>query len=164
MKRNLGFTLVELVVTLAVLAILVTLAIPSFTSMIQNSRSAALANSMVMGLNAARSEAVKRNVLVDLCPSTDGATCMAAPDWTVGWIVQQNGGAVIQAWAAPDAGAVIVQAGGAAVIQFNGSGRMTLPAAAVTINSQYPNCTGQQQRLLQVSTTGRVSVTRAACP
>ena len=99
MKRNLGFTLVELMVTLAVLVILISIAIPSFMNMIQNSRSAALANSIVIALNVARSEAVKRNALVNLCPSSDGATCMAAPlDWTVGWIAQQNAGAAVQVW------------------------------------------------------------------
>jgi type IV fimbrial biogenesis protein FimT len=164
MKRNLGFSLIELMVTLAVLVILITIAIPSFTSMIQNNRSATLASSLVTALNIARSEAVKRNALVGLCPSSNGATCMAAPDWTVGWIAQQNGGAIIQAWSAPDLGAVITQGGGAAAIQFNGSGRMTAPAAAVTISSRYPSCTGQQQRQIRISITGRVGVTRIACP
>ncbi len=165
MKRNLGFTLVELMVTLAVLVILISIAIPSFMNMIQNSRSAALANSIVIALNVARSEAVKRNALVNLCPSSDGATCMAAPlDWTVGWIAQQNAGAAVQVWGAPDAGAVITQAGGATAIQFDGSGLMRLPAAAVTMTSRYPDCTGQQQRQIQISITGRVSVTRTACP
>ena len=165
MKRNLGFTLVELMVALAVLVILISIAIPSFMNIIQNSRSAALANSIVIALNVARSEAVKRNALVNLCPSSDGATCMALPlDWTVGWIAQQNDGATIQVWDAPDVGALIAQTGGAAAVQFDGSGLMRLPAAAVTINSRYPNCTGQQARQIQISITGRVSVTRVACP
>jgi type IV fimbrial biogenesis protein FimT len=163
MKRNLGFSLIELMVTLAVLVILITVAIPSFTSLIQNSRSAALANSIVIALNVARSEAVKRNALINLCPGNDGSACPG--NWTNGWIVQLNTGATtVQVWDAPDTGAVITQVGGNSTIRFDGSGRMTLPAAAVTINSRYPNCTGQQARQIQISTTGRVSVTRAACP
>lgn len=165
MKRNLGFTLVELMVALAVLVILISIAIPGFMNMIQSSRSAALANSIVIALNVARSEAVKRNALVNLCPSSDGAACMSAsPDWKLGWIAQQNAGATLQVWSAPDTGAVITQTGGGAAIQFDGSGLMRLPAAAVIINSSYPDCTGQQARQIQISTTGRVSVTKAACP
>lgn len=163
MKRNFGFTLIELMVSLAVLVVLISVAIPSFMNLIQNSRSAALANSLVIALNVARSESVKRNALVNLCPSSDGATCMATPDWTAGWIAQQNGGATLQVWGAPDTGAVIAQTGGATTIQFDGSGRMTLPAAAVIFNSRYPNCSGDQARRIRVSTTGRVSVIRTAC-
>lgn len=155
-KQNLGFTLVELMVALAVLAILITIALPSFTNMIQNNRSAALANSIVTALNVARSEAVKRNALVNV---------NSGGDWTNGWVVQLNTGAVtLQTWNAPDVGAVITQVDGNATIQFNGSGRMTLPAAAATINSSYPHCSGQQARQIQIGITGRVGVTQVACP
>jgi type IV fimbrial biogenesis protein FimT len=165
MKRNLGFTLIELMVALVVLVILISIAIPGFMNMIQSSRSGALANSIVIAFNMARSEAVKTNALVNLCPSSDGATCMVAPlDWAIGWIAQQNAGATLQVWDAPDTGAVIAQTGGATAIQFDGSGLMRQPAAAVTIISSYPSCTGQQARLIQISITGRVSVTRTACP
>ena len=156
MKRNLGFTLVELMVALAVLVILIAIALPSFTNMIQSNRSAALANSIVTALNVARSEAVKRNALVNV---------NSGGDWTNGWVVQLNTGAVtLQTWNAPDVGAVITQVGGNATIQFNGSGRMTQPAVAATINSSYPHCSGQQARQIRIGITGRVGVTQVACP
>ncbi|WP_372015317.1 GspH/FimT family pseudopilin [Pseudoxanthomonas sp. 10H] len=87
MSRQRGFTLVELMVTVAVLAILVGLATPSFTSVINSNRLTSQANEFMADLQLARSEAVRRNRTVRLCRSADGATCAAgAGDWT-SWIV-----------------------------------------------------------------------------
>lgn len=75
-----GFTLIELMVTIAVLAIVAVLAAPSFGNLIDRSRLTASANEVVGALQTARMEAVRRNTSVVLCPSTDGATCDGA-DW-----------------------------------------------------------------------------------
>lgn len=71
-----GFTMVELMITVAILAILVALAVPSFTSMINSSRLAAQANELVASLQLARGEAVRRNARVTVCRSTDGTNCI----------------------------------------------------------------------------------------
>ncbi|GAB2621559.1 GspH/FimT family pseudopilin [Lysobacter erysipheiresistens] len=75
-----GFTLVELMITVAVLAIVVTLAAPSFSDLINRNRLTAAANEVVGALQTARMEAVRRNTRVVLCPSTDGTSCSGA-DW-----------------------------------------------------------------------------------
>lgn len=75
-----GFTLVELMITVAVLAIVVTLAAPSFSDLINRNRLIAAANDIVGVMQTARMEAVRRNTRVVLCPSTDGAGCSGA-DW-----------------------------------------------------------------------------------
>ncbi|MFD2425650.1 GspH/FimT family pseudopilin [Ralstonia solanacearum] len=89
--RARGFTLVELVVTIAIVAILVTLAAPSFRSTIQSARTSIEVNSLVNDLQFARSEAIKRGQPVSICVSSDGATCLANSSsnnkWQVGWIV-----------------------------------------------------------------------------
>lgn len=76
-----GFTLVELMVVLIVLAVLVGMAMPSFTQMVNRNRLTAAANEMVASMQIARVEAVRRNMRVALCPSTDGSTCAGA-DWS----------------------------------------------------------------------------------
>lgn len=83
-----GFTLIELMVTIAIAAILLTVGVPSFVSTVQNNRMVASLNDLVTDLNLARSEAVTRGVRVTACRSSDGQTCNTGNgDWSQGWIV-----------------------------------------------------------------------------
>lgn len=66
-SRGAGFTLVELMVTLAVLAILLGIAVPSFQSVIQNNRLDAARNDVLGALNFAKVEAIRRNTSVRFC-------------------------------------------------------------------------------------------------
>jgi type IV fimbrial biogenesis protein FimT len=81
-----GFTLVELMVAIAVLAIVTTVAVPSFNSLVQGNRLISGANQLLSAYQGARSEAIKRSQNVVLCATTDGATCAAKADWT-NWLV-----------------------------------------------------------------------------
>ena len=77
--KELGFTLIELMVTLAMLAILMTVAVPSFTTFQRNAELTSFSNSLLSGINAARGEAMKR-----------GRNAMVVPkdgDWNKGWTV-----------------------------------------------------------------------------
>lgn len=82
-----GFTLTEMMITLVVAAILLSQAVPSFMTMLQDNRIVTQANDLVASLNMARSEAVKRGDRVTVCKSNDNATCTAAGGWQQGWIV-----------------------------------------------------------------------------
>ncbi len=86
MKHSYGLTLIELMVTLAVFAIVTVLAFPGFKLYQQNSNRVSQLNGMVATFNLARSEAVKRNLPVVVCASTDQASCSGSINWTTGWI------------------------------------------------------------------------------
>lgn len=82
-----GFTLIELMVAVLILAILVTIAVPSFNNASLSSKLGGFANDLVAATQLARSEAIKRNVNVTVCASEDGDTCGTSAGWEVGWIV-----------------------------------------------------------------------------
>jgi type IV fimbrial biogenesis protein FimT len=75
-----GFTLIELMVTIALIAILMAVAVPSFVTYQRNSELTSFTNTLLAGLNAARGEAIKRGRNAMVVP-TDGA------DWNNGWVV-----------------------------------------------------------------------------
>jgi type IV fimbrial biogenesis protein FimT len=83
-----GFTLVELAITLVVLAVLIGMASPLFTRLINGNRLTGNANEMITAMQIARSEAVRRNARTFFCHSSDGTSCSAAPagGWD-GWLV-----------------------------------------------------------------------------
>jgi type IV fimbrial biogenesis protein FimT len=83
-----GFTLVELMVTIAVLAIVMSVAIPSFSSLVNNNRLTAQANEILAAVMLARTEAIKQNENMVFCHSSDGVNCSAPPaaGWQ-GWLV-----------------------------------------------------------------------------
>lgn len=97
--KQTGFTLIELMVTIAVLAILLSIAIPSFQNMVLNNRIAAQANQVITAFNYARSEAVKRAAPATVCSTNDGAACAGSKNWSTGWMVfaDANGNGTVDA-------------------------------------------------------------------
>lgn len=92
-----GFTLVELIVTIAVAAILVTVAVPSFRVFVQNSRISTQTNDLISDISLARSEAIKSGANASLCTSTVGTSCDGGGSWTIGrlaWTDTNNNNAL----------------------------------------------------------------------
>lgn len=86
--KNAGFTLIEVIVTMAVIAILAAIAIPSLRGFADSSRVTSATNDLVSALNLARSEAVTRAVNVTVCKSANQTTCeTTGNNWAQGWIV-----------------------------------------------------------------------------
>ena len=89
MKRRRGFTLIELIIVLAIAGILIAIGVPNLAVFLKNSSRTTRLNDLVTALNYARSEAIKRNTAVLVCSSTDGAACANDPSFDSGWIVRQ---------------------------------------------------------------------------
>ncbi|MEN1959065.1 GspH/FimT family pseudopilin [Luteimonas sp. MJ246] len=87
-ERCKGVTLVELLVTIAIVAILVTIGFPSFQSSLRSNRIASANNELIASLSLARSEAVRSVRGGGVCASEDGLSCSGT--WDDGWIVWQD--------------------------------------------------------------------------
>ena len=87
MKQT-GFTLIELMVTLAVVAIVAGIAAPSFSDMMQDNRLITSSNELLGGIALTRSEAIKRGERVVICQSSNSTSCGGnSSNWHQGWIV-----------------------------------------------------------------------------
>jgi type IV fimbrial biogenesis protein FimT len=84
---NRGLTLIELMVTLAVTAVVLGAGIPNAARLIASNQLTASTNDLVRHMHLARSEAVKRGDPVSVCASFDGEVCANTHEWGAGWIV-----------------------------------------------------------------------------
>jgi type IV fimbrial biogenesis protein FimT len=153
-----GFTLIELMITLAVFAVLLAVMVPSYNDMTLGSKLRSQANDLVAGAVLARSEAIKRNQSVTLCASSDGATCTGT--WANGWIVTSSGGLVIQVHGAAPSGFLITSAQTSFTFQPTGVGVTPAPAAPTFVVCRASPSVGSQERVVTITLTGRASVER----
>jgi type IV fimbrial biogenesis protein FimT len=85
-----GFSLYELLMTLALAALLVSIGVPSFSSLLARSQQAVEINALFHAFHLARKQSIMRRKVVSLCPSRDGESCLAGKDWSPGWIMFEN--------------------------------------------------------------------------
>jgi type IV fimbrial biogenesis protein FimT len=159
-----GVTLVELVFTIMLVAILASLAVPSFRDASLGSRLSSAANDLLSSVQLARSEAIKANVVTTLCASTDGSSCAADGDWEQGWIVLDGADRVIESHAALPTGFKMVEASGLVEILFQPIG---VGATVASFTACREDPVGSQERVLTVTATGVAHVTRTTdgvCP
>lgn len=103
--RSRGFTLLELMVTMAIVAVLLTIAAPSFRNTIARNRVSSASNDLLASVAYARNTAVDRGQLVSMCPSADGANCTTDGEaFEPGWIVYTYPAGTASANTAYDAG------------------------------------------------------------
>lgn len=87
-KRCRGFTLIELMVTIAILAVVTTMAAPSMQTFVSRSLMRGISADFTLAMQRARSEAISTNQCVAICMSSTGTKCVSSGDnWGVGWIV-----------------------------------------------------------------------------
>jgi len=125
-RRESGYTIFELVITMSIVAILASIAVPGFKYVTSSNRIATEVNGLLGDLQFARSEAVKEGQPVTVCASASPYTsCSGSSNWATGWIVflDTNGDGILQA-------------GTEAVIRtqvaFNGSDTFVATPAAFT--------------------------------
>ncbi|PCH59494.1 MAG: type II secretion system protein GspH [SAR86 cluster bacterium] len=91
-RRQGGFSLIELLIAVAILGILMAVSLPSFTNSLERMNSNSQIKQFLSTLNFTRSEAVKRGRNVVICASNDGLDC-DANDWSQGWLVFEDNNA-----------------------------------------------------------------------
>ncbi|HEV7271397.1 GspH/FimT family pseudopilin [Pseudoxanthomonas sp.] len=160
LRRQLrGFTLIELMVTIAVIAILSAIAAPSMVALMNSNRLSSTAGELTAAVQLARAEAIRRNSPVRLCRSTDGTTCSDGADWG-GWAVVGNNNLdddedVVRGGLFPGNVQLAGPEGG---ITFNSAG-LTPSAQVLTvcIPTERP---ADNQRVITVSVAGHVASQR----
>lgn len=144
-----GFTLIELMVTLAVLVILITVGIPSFNATVRESRLKSQANELWGAMVAARSEAVKRNESVRVkAVDEDGV-------WSEGWQLLNLNDDVIFEYPALRGGNTLVCTAGCDQIVFIGSGSAVL-GGTFTLCDQG----GEHSRIIEVMSSGKSRISK----
>ncbi len=173
-----GFSLIELMITLAVIVVLLTVGVPTFNTFIKNNRLKTATNNLVTALNLARSEAIKRGLRVSVCKSADGATCAAANGWDQGWIVftDQNDNAAYNSGSETllrvfsGLSPALTLTGNGQVVNYisyiaNGQSQLVSGALQLGKLSLCDDRSGNVGRDLVLSSTGRVRLeTDVACP
>ena len=85
-----GYTLYELMLTLALVGILASVSVPAFSSTLARSRQVTEINSLFHAIHLARKESIRRRQVMTVCASADGESCRADRDWSSGWILFNN--------------------------------------------------------------------------
>ena len=147
-----GFTLVELLVIMTILAVMLGLAVPSFRNFIASQRVKSAAYELSTSMLLARSEAIKRNTSVTIAPAT-------ASDWTSGWNVTYIAGGTATALQNTTSFAGITVTSAPATISFGPTGRST-----ATSVSYWQFDDGQTTRCIRLDTAGVASTTSTSCP
>jgi len=163
MHYSRAFTLIELMVTISVLAVVIALAAPSFSTMLRENRLAALSTELQGAMQLARSEAVKRRENITVCRSNAAqSACENGTNWGVGWLITRMNGVNVQVLKVWDPVQGTVVTGPNAGITFRSNG-MSSSAAAESWSVTDSSCSGDQKRTISVNITGSATLSKGAC-
>jgi type IV fimbrial biogenesis protein FimT len=174
-RHNSGFTLIELMVTLAVAIILMASLVPAYTAVVQRNEVTANINAFVGELKFARSEALKRGAVISLCPATTGSTsCNTASS---AWSPSVSGERLVFVDIDADGefdgtdvllkrvttnsttvGVSVVDPSGESALRFSPNGLLTAASASIEFSGA-----GGTQRCVSLTLTGRSTVASGGC-
>lgn len=181
-----GFSLVELLITVVLVSILLSVAIPSFRTTLLGIKGSSLADNLVSSIHYVRSEAITRGRSITLCASLDGANCNnSATNWNQGWIATwenpdlapPNQTEVLRYWAIEETAAqvnlsvsnthrVIYKSSGEAILSADGTNEVG-PPSGISFQTQVSGCEEQpvlnHRRVVDIAPFGIVTITRGDC-
>lgn len=147
-----GFTLIELMITLSILVILLTVAVPSFREFVQSQRVKTTSFDLFAAITYARSEALKRNGDVTLSAATGG--------WGNGWSISA-GGTTLRSQSAIDASVAITSA--ATTLTYGRDGRITGSSASTLQLAPNPSVSWISPRCISIDLSGRPNSKLGSC-
>lgn len=162
--RSPGFTLVELLITIAIAAILASIATPSFRQFVSGQRIKTASFDIMSAMTLARSEAIKRAAPVTVVPA-DGA-------WTNGWTVTAPDGTVLTRQSALSGLSVTCKSGSPAAtvacpaggLAYAANGRLTAATAAEAPSLEIASTSSNVARCISIDLSGRPNSKAGACP
>lgn len=167
-----GFTIVELMIAVAIIGVVATFALPSFTSMVRDNRISTQSSDLIVDIAFARSEAARLGVKVTLCISADLAICAGSgTDWRVGRIIfsDVDGDGVVDAGdtilrkrepLSGDSSLIATGFGNTYRIQYRPIGILSHATGTFDLCDSR---TGETGRRIAISGTGRASTTSLIC-
>ncbi len=185
-----GVTLIELLVTLSVVAILLAIGVPSFQAVLARNRIAGITNDLMGALNLTRSEAIKRGKIVTICKSTNTdatdnsaastptPTCSTSSTvgWQDGWLIFVDDSSAMGAQrGVRNTGEQLLRVHQPSTDNATINGAPNFPdflsylpsgvsKASSLANGAFAISSASEQRCIQVSTTGRARLMQGACP
>lgn len=167
--RETGFTLLELMVTVSIAAILLAVGVPSYVTFIDNNRVTSQANDLLYSFNMARSEAIKRGANVRL-------VSVAGSDWNGGWnlVADTNNDSdfddpadILMRWEAlAGAGSLAIVATNSpsdTYMQFSSRGALSPGDASFVFTLEPGDCDAIDSRIISLQPSGRAAVSHGDC-
>lgn len=171
-RKEAGFTLIELIFTVAILAVALVVALPAFHGMLQRLRASTTLHLLSADMAMARSTAVMRRAPVVVCPRGDAGGCAAAADWSRGWMVfddpdgdrMPGGGKDVLRVTDPPGGGELFLPASRRLLRYQPDGRSANANLTVFVCSE-----GRYRGKVVVNNLGRVRTERpaddgSACP
>ena len=168
--RSAGFTLVELVFTVTIVAILVSIAVPSFRTVTNANRISSEINGLLGDMQFARAEAVKEGRTITVCSSSNGTSCAASTTWGTGWIVFMDpnanqavdaGESVLRVQKSLGSGDTLVADNATKAVSFNREGFAFGLPGTVTVALHDSTANSSWTRCLQITIVGQLQTEKA---
>lgn len=165
MQTQRGMTLIELMITILIVAVIGGYAVPNYLSFNRNKAIEAYADKLSDNIKLAQSEAAALHQSVTVCArsANNGLSCDSGNNWSNGYLVASlNGGSIdtiLASQAAPSNGVTLMNPGQAPLV-FNSNGSM---GSSTGFTVYAPSCSGAHQITINISAGGNISSSAAAC-